>query len=88
MNLVGSVQTLVSMVGGGPVILIAWLCLLALALLVFLVMIALGVHSGERIRRRAKADHSTAARHHQQFFFGTPQRDNHRQEPRPPYERL
>jgi hypothetical protein len=88
-NLVGSMQTLVSTFGSGQGVLIVWLCLLALATLVFLVMLrlTLGVYSGRRRDRRTGADHPGAAMHHQQFFFGPPQNDNHRQETRPPYER-
>jgi len=87
MNLLSSLHALVSTVGSGQVMLIAWLCVLALAALVFLVLIAMGVHRGGPGHRRTGADSSTAVRHHQQFFFGMPQRDNHRQETRPPYER-
>jgi hypothetical protein len=87
MNLVNSVNTLLQTFGSGQHILIAWLCVLALAVLVFLVLLMLGVHSGGRSRRRTGADYPGAAMHHQQFFFGTPQSDNHRHETRPPYER-
>jgi len=87
MNVMSNLHALVSTVGSGQVILIAWLCVLALAALVFLVLLTLGIYSGGRRDRRTGADHSTAARHHQQFFFGVPQSSNHRQETRPPYDR-
>ena len=88
MNFLGSVSTLVSTFGSGQVILWAWLGILALALVVFLMVMALGVHrSGGRERRRTGADYPGAAMHHHQLFFGPPHNDNHRQETRPPYDR-
>jgi hypothetical protein len=87
MNLVGSLHTLVQTYGSGQHILLAWLCLLALAVLVCLVLLTLGVYRGGRGRRRTGSDHPGAAMHHHRFFFGAPQSGKHRHETRPPYER-
>ena len=87
MNLVHSLNTFVQTVGSGQAILIAWLCVLALAAVVFLVLIAMGVHSGSRGRARTGADHQGAAWHYHQFLTGPPQRGKHDSQLRHPYER-
>jgi hypothetical protein len=56
MNLVHGLNTFVQTVGSGQAILVAWLCILALAAVVLLVLIGLGVHSPGR-GRRTGADH-------------------------------
>jgi hypothetical protein len=85
MNLVGNVGTLLKTADSGLVVLVGWLCVLALAVVVFLFLIAVGIRSGGQ-RRRPTGTQQQGAQWHQ-FFFGAPQSGKHRQEPRPPYER-
>jgi hypothetical protein len=56
MNLVGSLQTLMQTYGSSTVILVAWLAFLALAVLVFLVLIIGGAHHPGRSPHRRGAD--------------------------------
>jgi hypothetical protein len=78
MNLIGSVSALLHTFGSGQSILIAWLCVLALAVLVFLVLLAVGVHSGGRGRRRAGPEHQAAV---WQQFFTTQAHSGHHSSP-------
>ena len=66
MNLVGSVGTLLKTADSGLVVLVGWLCVLALAVVVFLVLIAMGVRRSGQSRRRPGTEQQGALWH--QFF--------------------
>jgi hypothetical protein len=87
MNLVGSLHTLLHPYGSSQHILLAWLCLLALAVLVFLVLVAVGVHRVGRGRHAAGTDPQAAAWHYHQFLTGPPQSWKHVSPGRGPHER-
>ena len=77
-------HTLLHTYGSGQGILLAWLGLLALAVLVFLVLIAVGAHHPGRERHRRGADHRAAF-----WQQGPPPSSHGLQHPpeRRPYER-
>jgi hypothetical protein len=87
MHLVGSLHTLMHQYGSSQHILMAWLCLLALAVLVFLVLIAVGVHRVGRGRQAADTDPQAAAWHYHQFRTGPPQSGKHDRHGRHPHDR-
>jgi hypothetical protein len=84
MNLVGHLHTLLQTYGSGQVILLAWLCLLALAVVVMLVLLAVGVHSPGCARHRRGADQRAAFWQH--GMPPSPSGPQHQPE-RHPYER-
>jgi hypothetical protein len=83
MNLVGSVDRLLSTFGSGQAILVAWLGLLALAAVVFLVLIGLGVHRAGRSRRPGADPRAPFWQH----TMPQPPHGPHPQQERYPHER-
>jgi hypothetical protein len=75
MNLVGSVGTLLDTSGSGLGMLVGWLCVLALAVVVFLVLIAMGVRSRGQSRRPPGPEQQGALWH--QFFTARSERCRH-----------
>jgi hypothetical protein len=69
MNLVNSLDRLLHTYGSGQSLWLGWLCVLALAALVFVVLIAVGVHRGGDSRPRP-SDAGRQAALWQHFFAG------------------
>ena len=87
MNLVHGLHTFVQTFGTGQAMLIAWLCVLALAAVVFLVLIGIGVHSAGRGRSRTGPDYQGAAWYYHQFLTGPTKSGEYGSPGRHPHER-
>jgi len=78
MSLMGSIESLFQTYGSGQVIFLAWLCFLALAALVFVVLVTMGVpHRGRGPMRQSSDQQLTFCR-----LFFTMQRPQEGEESR------
>jgi hypothetical protein len=85
MTIVTGLQALMQTYGSSIVVLVAWVGFLALAVVVFLVLLAIGAHQPGRGRPHRSADARAPL-----WPYGippAPHGPHHQQEPRPPYER-